>query len=66
MNSVIRKVTAMVEQAGSTVDRVERGKHFKFYLSTPAGKQVLVVSITASDKRAELNNRSILRRWAKQ
>lgn len=49
-----------------TVDKIVRnGTHEKIYLNTPAGKQLLVVSITASDWRAARNNRSILRRWAR-
>ena len=49
-----------------TVDKIVRnGTHEKIYLDTPAGKQLLVVSITASDWRAARNNRSILRRWAR-
>jgi predicted Ser/Thr protein kinase len=49
-----------------TVEKIIRnGTHEKIYLNTPAGKQLLVVSITASDWRATLNNRAILRRWAR-
>ena len=48
-----------------TVDRIVRGKHYKYYLSTPSGPQVLVVSVSASDGRANRNNESLLRRWSR-
>jgi len=46
-----------------TVDRIVRGRHFKYYLSTPSGPQILVVSVSASDARASRNNEALLRRW---
>lgn len=48
-----------------TVDRVVRGRHMKYYLSTPSGPQVLVVSVSASDARASRNNETLLRRWSR-
>jgi hypothetical protein len=49
-----------------TVEKiVQNGNHQKIILDTPIGKRTLVVSLTASDWRAEKNNRAILRRWAK-
>jgi hypothetical protein len=48
-----------------TLDRVEKKTHYKLYLDTPTGKQMLVVSLSASDVRAEQNNRSLLKRWIK-
>ena len=52
---------------GLYVEAITRaGKHEKIRVATPAGVQMLVVSVTASDWRAALNNRSILRRWAKE
>jgi hypothetical protein len=62
---IVKKIYEMVEQSGSTVDRVERGKHFKFYITTPTGKQILTVSVSSSDGRSEQNNRGLLRRWAR-
>lgn len=45
---------------------VSRDKgHFKIRVATPFGVRMLVVSVTASDWRAALNNRAILRRWAR-
>jgi hypothetical protein len=48
-----------------SLERVEKRTHYKLYLDTPTGKQILVVSLTASDGRAKKNNRSLLKRWAK-
>ena len=47
------------------LESVEQGcrGHIKLFLDTPAGKKILVVSISASDVRAIQNNKSILRRW---
>jgi hypothetical protein len=36
----------------------------KFYLDTPSGKQMLVVSRSCSDARAWKNNESILKKWS--
>lgn len=47
------------------LDRIERGRHFKLFITAPAGKKILTVSISCSDGRALANNRSILKRWAK-
>lgn len=49
-----------------TVDRTVYGKHVKYYLSTPSGPQILVVSVSASDGRASRNNASLLRRWSNE
>lgn len=57
----VREINAM---PGFTVDRVERGKHFKLFLTTSSGKQLLNCSISPSDWRAWQNNLSILRRWS--
>jgi hypothetical protein len=59
----IKEIRKLAEALGYTVERVEIGKHYKLYLSTPAGKKVLVVSITASDGRAAKNNEAIMKRW---
>jgi hypothetical protein len=59
----LSKLVALAESMGFTVDDVVKGKHYKLYLSTPAGKKVLVVSITASDGRAAKNNEAIMKRW---
>ena len=48
-----------------TVQRLVLGDHIKVYLNTPAGRKILVVSRTASDYRADMNNKSLLRRWAR-
>ena len=46
------------------VDRIERGKHFKIYLTTPSGKKMLSVSVSPSDHRAWKNNESLLKQWS--
>jgi hypothetical protein len=46
-------------------DVCRAGNHFKIRVATPSGVRTLVVSVTASDWRAALNNRAILRRWAR-
>jgi hypothetical protein len=55
----------MKEFPDLVIDRVEKNTHFKFYLSTPAGKKILVTSVTTSDDKSMKNNRSILRRWSR-
>ena len=62
-----REFIKLVESfPGITLERVEKIKHYKLFLDTPSGKRILVVSVSTSDKRrAEQNNRSILKRWAK-
>ena len=51
---------------GLSVETITRsGKHEKIRVATPSGIKLLVVSVTTSDWRAALNNRSILRRWAR-
>lgn len=51
---------------GLVAQDVSRDKnHFKIRVATPFGVKTLVVSVSASDWRAALNNRAILRRWAK-
>jgi hypothetical protein len=49
-----------------TVEKIVRnGNHQKIVLNTPTGQRTLIISLTASDWRAEKNNRAILRRWAR-
>lgn len=51
---------------GLVAEGVSRdGNHFKIKVATLSGVRLLVVSVTASDWRAALNNRAILRRWAR-
>ena len=45
------------------VDRIVEGKHLKYFLSTPSGPRLLVVSRSCSDFRANRNNEALLRRW---
>lgn len=47
------------------IERVEQGKHIKLYLSTPVGPKVFTAPRSASDHRAELNNRSLFNNWSK-
>lgn len=56
----IAKITGLVSQGVS-----HDGNHFKIRGATPFGVRTLIVSVTASDWRAALNNRAILRRWAR-
>ena len=56
----IEKIPGLVSQGVS-----RDGNHFKIRVATPFGVRTLVVSVTASDWRAALNNRAILRRWAR-
>lgn len=61
----IREICKLAESFGLTVEKVEKGKHFKVYLDTPAGKKILTVSVTSSDGRSVKNNTSLLRAWSK-
>jgi hypothetical protein len=66
-NSDLREVLELAKSLGLTVDGVEQSKHFKVLVTTPRGaKRILTVSITKSDRRAFLNNKSILTRWGKE
>ncbi len=56
----IAKIPSLVSQGVS-----RDGNHFKIRVETPSGVRTLVVSVTASDWRAALNNRAILRRLAR-
>ena len=58
------RLARIAEFPGITVDRVERNKHFKVYLSTPSGKRVLSMSVTPSDWRAWKNNETLLKQWS--
>jgi hypothetical protein len=60
----MRPIVKLAEEMGLTVDGITKGKHFKLYLTTPTGKKVLTVAITASDGRAFKNNKAILKRWS--
>lgn len=52
---------------GLSIETIIRsGKHEKIKVATPAGVRMLVVSVTPSDWRAALNNRALLRRWARE
>lgn len=64
--AIIRGITALAEEFGSRVERVERGEHFKFFLDTPTGKQMMVCSVSASDHRAQQNIRKLLRQWGRK
>lgn len=61
----LKQMVEMIEGFPSiSLEKVEQGKHYKLFLDTPCGKQILVLSRSTSDNRATLNNRSLLRRWA--
>jgi hypothetical protein len=61
LNEIIKKI----EKAGHKVDRIERGKHYKLFLTTTSGKKILTVSVSTSDNgHAAKNNDSLLKRWA--
>ena len=63
-NKKLKRVIKLAESMGFTVDGVSTKNHVKLYLTTPKGeKKVLVVSVTASDGRADKNNESILKGW---
>lgn len=65
MSSVLRTIIPVIKSfAGITVEKVVEGKHYKLFLDTPSGKQILVISRTASDFRALANNKTLLRRWS--
>ena len=57
----IRKLVSM--QPGFVVDRIVEGKHYKLFMTTPSGPQIMVVSRSASDHRAIENAKQLLRSW---
>lgn len=59
----VRDVTNLIKSMGFTVESMDRGKHYKFRLTTPQGKKMLVVSVTASDHRVMQNIAKTLRSW---
>ena len=65
MSSVLRTITAVIRKFdGITVEKVVEGNHYKLFLDTPAGKQILVIARSASCPRAMKNNETLLRRWS--
>lgn len=65
MSSVLRSILSIIKKFdGITVERVVEGNHYKLYLDTPSGKQMLVVSRSTSCARAMKNNETLLRRWS--
>ena len=65
MSSVLRAIRAVIGKFdGITVERVVEGNHYKIYLDTPSGKQMLIVSRSTSCTRAMKNNETLLRRWS--
>lgn len=64
MDAALKDIATM---PGLSVESITRaGNHEKIRVATPSGIKLLVVSVTGSDWRATLNNRSILRRWARE
>ena len=65
MSSVLRTILAVIKKFdGIAVEKIVEGNHYKLFLDTPAGKQILVVSRSTSCDRAIKNNESLLRRWS--
>jgi hypothetical protein len=62
-DAALKDIAAIPSLSVETI--VRAGGHEKIRVSTPSGIRMLVVSASASDWRAVLNNRSILRRWAR-
>lgn len=57
----------MIAAEGLTVDKVEIGGHIKIKVRLSSGEsRLLVVAKTTRDFHALRNNRSIVRRWAKE
>lgn len=65
MSSTLRAIFAVIKKFdGITVEKVVEGNHYKLFLDTPAGKQILVISRSTSCGRAMKNNETLLRRWS--
>ena len=65
MSSVLRAIRAVISKFdGITLEKIVEGNHYKLYLDTPSGKQMLVISRSTSCTRAMKNNEALLRRWA--
>lgn len=63
---VVREYTKIIkEYPGLEVERVSDNGHYKMYLSTPVGPKIFTAPRTPSDRRAELNNRSLFNNWSK-
>ena len=48
---MMREVAALLEAAGLVILEITYGRHVKFRVQTPIGPRLLVVSISASDRR---------------
>lgn len=65
MSSTLRAIFAVIKKFdGITVEKVVEGNHYKLFLDTPAGKQILVIARSTSCARAMKNNETLLRRWS--
>lgn len=63
----ISSIRGIIKEEGLSIDRVKPGPHYKFYLRNQRGiKAVYVCGSSASDRSAEKNARTILRRIARQ
>ena len=59
-------IVAMIKAEGCTVERIETGKHIKAYCRSPDGRTgMLVFSVSPSDHRARMRQRSDVRRFAR-
>ena len=63
MMKYVRDVTNLIKSMGFTINAMDRGKHYKFRLTTPQGEKLLVTSVSASDHRALQNITKQLRSW---
>jgi hypothetical protein len=61
-----RFVQRELDAAGLTTERVEQGKHLKFFVNTPSGRALLVTSVSPSDQRSALACRAQIRRLARR
>ena len=65
MSSVLRSIRAVISKFdGITLEKIVEGNHYKLYLDTPSGKQLLIVARSTSCPRAMKNNETLLRRWS--
>jgi hypothetical protein len=66
MNQILRETLATLSAAGFK-PKVRHGKHLKVAWHDAAGRrQVLVISVSPSDRRAVRQNRALLRRLLNQ
>lgn len=66
MSKRIREIKRQVEAEKLHVVRIDVGTHVKVRVSNGVGERMIVFPTSSGDHRAKLNQRTVLRRFAKE